>query len=229
MLKGDLRKKQILDTAEKLFCLNGYEATSVQDILDMLHLSKGSFYHHYESKESLLSCICENRAAASADEEKRKGAMLSGIDGVNRILSAMIPFNGEGLHFLKMILPVFSLPEGQTVRNRYQNALKQAFFPLLLQAFDSAVAAQEVFFDDAAFTAGVCLDLVNDMWVSISDRMLVSASGPDENKEPVELLFLLDQYRRVLERVLMAPFGSLNLIGLEDLNRLRQEINAEKR
>ena len=124
MLKGDLRKKQILDTAEKLFCLNGYEATSVQDILDMLHLSKGSFYHHYESKESLLSCICENRAAASADEEKQKGAMLSGIDGVNRILSAMIPFNGEGLHFLKMILPVFSLPEGQTVRNRYQNALK---------------------------------------------------------------------------------------------------------
>ena len=45
MLKGDLRKKQILETAEKMFCRDGYEKTSVQDILDVLHLSKGSFYH----------------------------------------------------------------------------------------------------------------------------------------------------------------------------------------
>ena len=68
MLKGDLRKKQILETAERLFCENGYEKTSVQDILDVLRLSKGSFYHHYESKELLLSCICEKRAQASAEE-----------------------------------------------------------------------------------------------------------------------------------------------------------------
>ena len=49
MLKGDLRKKQILETAETLFCRDGYEKTSVQDILDVLHLSKGSFYHHFEN------------------------------------------------------------------------------------------------------------------------------------------------------------------------------------
>ena len=41
MKKGDLRKQEILQTAEKLFCRKGYEQTSVQDILDQLKTSKG--------------------------------------------------------------------------------------------------------------------------------------------------------------------------------------------
>ena len=69
MIKGDLRKKQILETAEELFTMKGYEATGVQDILDRLHLSKGSFYHHFESKELVLQTICENRAAKAAFEK----------------------------------------------------------------------------------------------------------------------------------------------------------------
>ena len=62
MRKGDLKKQEILKTAESRFCRFGYETTSVQDILDDLHTSKGSFYHHFESKESLLEEICRSRA-----------------------------------------------------------------------------------------------------------------------------------------------------------------------
>ena len=58
MKKGDIKKQVILQTAETMFCRNGYETTSVQDILDALHTSKGSFYHHYASKELLLEEIC---------------------------------------------------------------------------------------------------------------------------------------------------------------------------
>ncbi|MBO6092609.1 MAG: helix-turn-helix transcriptional regulator, partial [Oscillospiraceae bacterium] len=58
MLKGDIRKKQILETSELLFSERGYEATGIQDILNLLHLSKGSFYHHFESKEQVLKIIC---------------------------------------------------------------------------------------------------------------------------------------------------------------------------
>ena len=66
MRKGDLKKQEILNTAEQLFCKKGYEETSVQDILDILRTSKGSFYHHYESKESLLEAMCSFRASVSA-------------------------------------------------------------------------------------------------------------------------------------------------------------------
>ena len=62
MKKGDIKKQEILNTAELLFCRKGYEQTSIQDILDCLHTSKGSFYHHYVSKESVLEGICLKRA-----------------------------------------------------------------------------------------------------------------------------------------------------------------------
>ena len=45
MKKGDLRRGQILDTAEKLFFEQGYDRTSIQHILDALGLSKGGFDH----------------------------------------------------------------------------------------------------------------------------------------------------------------------------------------
>ena len=61
MKKGDDRKQMILETAERLFYEKGYEATSVQDILDALKLSKGGFYHHFESKLSLLEAIVEQK------------------------------------------------------------------------------------------------------------------------------------------------------------------------
>ena len=39
MKKGEIKKQEILQTAEAMFCRNGYDKTSVQDILDALHTS----------------------------------------------------------------------------------------------------------------------------------------------------------------------------------------------
>ena len=39
MRKGDAKRQAILDVAEKLFYSKGYEATTVQDILDVLETS----------------------------------------------------------------------------------------------------------------------------------------------------------------------------------------------
>ena len=49
MKKGDLMRDEILIAAEKLFFEDGYESTSIQDILDVLKLSKGGFYHYFPS------------------------------------------------------------------------------------------------------------------------------------------------------------------------------------
>ena len=54
MKKGELRKDSILKTAEKLFFERGFDETSIQDILDVLSISKGGFYHYFESKIALL-------------------------------------------------------------------------------------------------------------------------------------------------------------------------------
>ena len=65
MKKGDRRREEVIETAERLFYSRGYEKTSVQDILDEMHFSKGGFYHHFESKLQLLEAICEMRVISA--------------------------------------------------------------------------------------------------------------------------------------------------------------------
>ena len=48
------RKRQILDTAERLFSERGYHATSIRDIAASLELKGGSLYSHINGKEELL-------------------------------------------------------------------------------------------------------------------------------------------------------------------------------
>lgn len=48
---------KIVNAAWKLFYMNGYADTTIDDIIEEAHVSKGSFYHYFESKESLIDGI----------------------------------------------------------------------------------------------------------------------------------------------------------------------------
>lgn len=48
---------RIISAAWKLFYENGYEATTIDDIIRESETSRGSFYHYFESKDSLLGTL----------------------------------------------------------------------------------------------------------------------------------------------------------------------------
>jgi AcrR family transcriptional regulator len=48
-------RAQVLDIAVQLFIEKGYDATSVADLTERLGLTKSALYHHFESKDQLLS------------------------------------------------------------------------------------------------------------------------------------------------------------------------------
>ena len=53
------RRNEILDVARQLVYTKGYEQMSIQDILDALKISKGAFYHYFDSKQALLDGLIE--------------------------------------------------------------------------------------------------------------------------------------------------------------------------
>jgi AcrR family transcriptional regulator len=55
--EGEKRKSELLDIALNLFSEKGYVDTSIQDILNEAGVSKGAFYHYFESKEDVLDQI----------------------------------------------------------------------------------------------------------------------------------------------------------------------------
>ena len=58
----DVRRNELLDSAQDLFFSKGYEATTVADIMERAGVSKGGFYHHFTSKDDLLEALVERMA-----------------------------------------------------------------------------------------------------------------------------------------------------------------------
>ena len=108
MKKGDLRRQAILDTAEALFFERGYEETSVQDILDAMELSKGGFYHHFESKMAVLEAVSARRAERKFTQAARelRASSLGALEKLNRLFALVNIFEREQPEFVQMVLNV---------------------------------------------------------------------------------------------------------------------------
>lgn len=64
MFKGEIMakknssiKKKIVSSAWRLFYEQGYEDTTIDDIISESHTSRGSFYHYFDGKDALLSSL----------------------------------------------------------------------------------------------------------------------------------------------------------------------------
>jgi TetR/AcrR family transcriptional repressor of nem operon len=60
-------KTKILDAAMRVIRAKGYSATTVDDICHAAALTKGSFFHHFKSKDDLALAATEHFAAMAAD------------------------------------------------------------------------------------------------------------------------------------------------------------------
>ncbi len=58
--RSEQTRTKLLDAALKEFAEHGYDATSVDDICAAAQVSKGAFYHHFESKHALFLCLLES-------------------------------------------------------------------------------------------------------------------------------------------------------------------------
>jgi AcrR family transcriptional regulator len=52
--RAEETRSRILDAAGELFAEHGYDATSVADICAHAGVTKGAFYHHFESKQAIF-------------------------------------------------------------------------------------------------------------------------------------------------------------------------------
>jgi len=65
--KGEATKQKVLKTARELFYLNGYNNTSIDDILKTSKIKKGNLYFHFRSKEALGYAVIDSYLAEEAE------------------------------------------------------------------------------------------------------------------------------------------------------------------
>ncbi len=61
--RGQTTRQQIIGVATRLFTEEGYEGTSIEQVLQTCGISRGALYHHFASKEALFTAVLETTEA----------------------------------------------------------------------------------------------------------------------------------------------------------------------
>jgi AcrR family transcriptional regulator len=65
--RGKATRSRLVATAARLFADKGYEATSIEDLLRELGMSRGALYHHFDSKEAVFEAVLHQIEAEVAE------------------------------------------------------------------------------------------------------------------------------------------------------------------
>jgi len=88
-------KSRILDSAEKLFGLNGFDATSLRDITAEAQVNLAAVNYHFQSKESLIDAVIARRIEPV---NRRRLEMLDAAGPNPTIEQILTAFIGPLLH-----------------------------------------------------------------------------------------------------------------------------------
>ncbi len=88
--KRSLETRQlILDAAYRVFANHGYGQTSVDAIITEAGISKGAFYHHFQSKEDLFNVLIELRIRDCGEKMARAvgsaGSLREAVEGLAQV------------------------------------------------------------------------------------------------------------------------------------------------
>lgn len=223
MKKGEDRREQILETAQALFYAHGYEQTSVQDILDEMHLSKGGFYHHFESKMQVMEAICEKRAQEMrALVQEVIAAQPDVVSQLNALLDMCSLWHKESLDYTALMLRVAYRGDSAVLRERMR-LVTQAYALDFMRAIVHRGVDEKVFYTRYPDDIG---ELILSLYLDCMDELarLLTRLPPEEALAAAAMRLPL--YRDSVELLLNAPYGSVLLVDVDTLKGVLEALTA---
>ena len=208
--EADVRRNEILDVAQQLFYANGYEQTSIQDIIKKVGIAKGTFYHYFSAKLDLLDALIERMFNQILEVIKPivNDDQLNAPEKFGWVFTSTASWKLEQKDFFLGILQVWHADNNAIFRQKLKVATRQGVVPLLTeiirQGLEEGVFATD-YPDDLA-------EIVILIGQSLSESLgeLLLNLGHNEY-DPALIERKIRVYEHAIERVLGAPSNSLKL------------------
>lgn len=123
------RKNEILDAADELFGLKGFDGTSTNDILEKVGIARGTLYHHFKSKEDIMDALIERYSARLLDAAQHAAADRS-IPVVERMIRVVMALNLSG-GSSKEIMEHIHKPQNALMHQKIQKVIIHGVPPIL--------------------------------------------------------------------------------------------------
>ena len=204
------KRNAILDVARRLVYSKGYEQMTIQDILDDLQISKGAFYHYFDSKPALLEALVERM---EVEIEKLllpivHDPEVAALQKLQRFFDAINRFKIARKDFLLALLQGWYRDDNAIVRQKLIMRGTKQIKPLLAEIVHQGI--QEGVF--STFYPEQVSEVVLSLGLALGDtlgQLLLSSESGYDDLQHIECT--VAAYNDALERVLGAPKDSLSL------------------
>ena len=225
MKKGQIRREQIIEAAERLFYTKGYEQTAVQDILDELKLSKGGFYHHFESKLQVLEAICARQGERDREamEQAVKDAEGDAVAQLNALFDCCGLWRRDRMDFAGLMIRVAYRGGSYQLRDTMRRTMIASALLLMNDVIADGIQ-QKVFFSRFPGEIG---ELILQLFANITDSIAMALAEANADMPLADILSKLEAYRSSIETLIGAPFGTIVLYDLARLPEAAAELAAQ--
>ena len=206
------RRGAILTAAQRLILSKGYECLTVQDLLVELQISKGAFYHYFDSKPAVIEALTERLVAESVEPLARIVAdrRLRALDKLQRFFGEIIRWKSARQDLFAAMLPVWYAPQNLEFRLRVDRAVAQRLTPLL-----TAIVREGV--DEGRFATAypeqagaIIIALVQVLQDAMAERLLAAARSSPDAPRTADLVATYGAYIEAIERYVGVPAGALS-------------------
>jgi AcrR family transcriptional regulator len=101
-VQAEQTRQQILDTAQRLFAEQGYDATSIQMIADELGLTKAAVYYHFHAKIDMLHATMTPGVLRIAGLLDEAASMRGRRARIEHVVAGVVDFLVEHRHYAVM-------------------------------------------------------------------------------------------------------------------------------
>jgi AcrR family transcriptional regulator len=212
----DVRRSELIATAQHLFYTKGYETTSVSDIIDSVGVAKGTFYYYFDSKQAILEAIIDELMDQSMAilqkivSDETLAAIPKWQQAFKVIGSWKVARREELIEMLRLI----AMDENVLLQHKFKaqavQVMSREIAKIILQGVEEGV------FDTPYIqeSAEIVLMITQSASEAMGELLLNSGSYEDPAALAQRKVSAIEA---AIERVLNAPPGSLSLIDSQTL------------
>ena len=206
-----VRRDAFLDVAQRFVQTKGFDAMSIQDVLDELEASKGAFYHYFGSKQALLEAVVERFADAALItlEPVLNDANLPALRKLERIFSGIASFKAQQKEFVLGLVEVWNSDGNAIVREKLRRLTVTRLVPLLSLVIEQGIKEGTFAAESPEETAMVLTSVMLGFQQQATDLFIARQAGTigfDVVQRSVAA------NTEAYERILGISKGSLNII-----------------
>ena len=136
------RESRIVELAEQLFIKNGYDNTTVDQIVREMRLAKGTYYYHFDSKEDLLVAVSD-KLISDTSQKLIEAYNEKSADIVSRIKNVLKTYHDDFYRNRDIWRHVYHW-RNAALYNRIAHISAKRFTPILEDLLAEALAAGKI-------------------------------------------------------------------------------------